>query len=99
VDLADKDGVTLLSSAAINGRTNMARLLIARGAHVNAVDQHGMTPLLYAASIDYGDSGMVDLLIQSGADVKAKTKEHLTASDLARKYGQANLVKSLDRIR
>src|SRR5579883_245141 len=97
VDFRDGDGVTLLELAVINGRTNIARLLISRGANVNAVDKRGMTPLLYAASIDYGDSGMLDLLIQSGADIKARTPERLTALDLARKYGQANLVKSLER--
>jgi len=95
VDMADDTGVTLLDTAVIGGRTNIARLLIAHRANVNAVDKNGMTPLLYAASIDFGDSEMVDLLIQSGASTKARTKENLTASDLARKYGQANLLAAL----
>jgi ankyrin repeat protein len=97
VDFTDGDGVTLLGLAVINGRTNIAKLLISRGANVNAVDKNGMTPLLYAASIDFGDSAMVDLLIKAGADTKARSKEKLTALDLARKYGQANLTKSLER--
>jgi ankyrin repeat protein len=96
-DYLDSDGLTLLDRAVINDRVNVARLLIARGANVNAVDKLGMTPLLYAASIDFGDSSMVDLLIKSGAKTTARTKENLTALDLARKYGQANLIKSLAR--
>src|SRR5579872_696215 len=64
VDHADDGGVTLLDLAVINGRTNIARLLISRGANVNAVDKQGMTPLLYAASIDFGDHSMIDLLIK-----------------------------------
>ncbi|HYL36376.1 MAG TPA: ankyrin repeat domain-containing protein [Bryobacteraceae bacterium] len=97
VDLTDKDGVTLLDLAVINGRVEMARLFISRGANVNALDHNGMTPLLYAASIDFGDSAMVDLLIKSGANGKTRSKDRLAALDLARKYNNANLVKSLER--
>ena len=97
LDLPDPDGVTLLDMAVINGRTAIAELLISRGANVNAVSKHGMTPLLYAASIDFGDSAMVDLLLKSGAKTKARSKEGLTALELARKYNQANLLKSLER--
>jgi ankyrin repeat protein len=97
VDLTDGDGVTLLDLAVINGRPGIARLLISRGANVNAVDKYGMTPLLYAASVDFGDSSLVDLLIKSGANTKARSKDRLTALDLAHKYGQTNLIKSLER--
>ena len=97
VDLADEGGVTLLDQAVINGRPEIARLLISRGANVNAVDKLGMTPLLYAASIDFGDSSMIDLLIKSGANTKARSKENLTALDLARKYGEMDLVARLSR--
>jgi ankyrin repeat protein len=96
VDEADNDGITALSWAAIAGRANMARLLIERGADVNHADKNGMTPLLYAASIDFGDSAVVDLLLKSGAQASARTKEGLTALDLARKYQHAHLIASLD---
>jgi ankyrin repeat protein len=99
VDEADDDGITVLSWAAISNRLNMARLLIQRGADVNHVDKKGMTPLLYAASIDFGDSAMVDLLLKSGARTSARTKEGLTALDLARKYNHAHLLPSLERLR
>jgi ankyrin repeat protein len=96
VDEADADGITLLSWAAIANRVEMARLLIQRGADVNHVDKKGMTPLLYAASIDFGDSAMIDLLVQSGARTSARTKEGLTALDLARKYQNTHLLASLE---
>jgi len=96
VELADDSGFTLLDSAIIANRVDVARLLIARGANVNAVDQNGMTPLLYAASIDYGDSAMIDLLVKSGADRAAKSKDGLTAVELARKYEHVHVVKSLE---
>jgi ankyrin repeat protein len=96
VDEADDDGITVLSWAAIANRVEMARLLIKRGADVNHVDKKGMTPLLYAASIDFGDSAMIDVLIQSGARTSARTKEGLTALDLARKYNHTHLLASLE---
>ena len=99
VDEADDDGITILSWAAIANRMDMARLLIQRGADVNHVDKKGMTPLLYAASIDFGDSAMIDLLLKSGARADARTKEGLTALDLARKYKHAHLLASLEQPR
>jgi len=96
VDEADDDGITILSWAAIANRVGIARLLIRRGADVNHVDKKGMTPLLYAASIDFGDSAMIDLLLTSGARTSARTREGLTALDLARKYKHSDLLASLE---
>ena len=95
VDEADNDGITILGWAAIANRVDMARLLIERGADVNHVDKRGMTPLLYAASIDFGATAMIDLLLKSGARGSARTKEGLTALDLARKYNHTHLLASL----
>lgn len=74
-------------------------MLIERGAEVNHVDKKGMTPLLYAASIDFSDSGMIDLLVNSGARTNARTKEGLTALDLAKKYKHIRLLAGLERLR
>ena len=95
VDEADPDGITILGWAAISNRVDMARLLIERGADVNHVDKKSMTPLLYAASVDFGDSAMIDLLLKSGARPGARTKEGLTALELARRYNHTHLVASL----
>ena len=88
--MPDDSGFTLLDTAIIANRIDAARLLIARGANVNAVDKNGMTPLLYAASVDYGDCAMIDLLLKSGAKEKSK------ALDLAVKYEHKHLLKSLE---
>ena len=97
VDEPGDEDITLIAWAAITNRTENARLLIQRGANVNHVDKKGMTPLLYAASIDFGDSTMIDLLLKAGADPKARTKEGLTALDLARKYKHTHLIAALSR--
>lgn len=94
-DETDNDGISLLGWAAISNQVDNARLLIQRGADVNHVDKKGMTPLLYAASIDFSDSAMIELLLKSGARADARTKEGLTAADLARKYQHTHLSASL----
>jgi len=73
--------------------------LIQRGADVNHIDKKGMTPLLYAASIDFSDASMIDLLLRSGAKPGMRTKEGLTALDLARKYNHVRLRASLEALR
>jgi ankyrin repeat protein len=96
VDQPDDDGITPLGWAAISNRVEMARLLIQRGADVNHVDKKGMTPLLYAASIDFSDGSLIDLLLRSGAKPGARTKEGLTALDLARQYQHTQLLARLE---
>ena len=86
VNAGVRANLTALDRAVLANYVDIARMLIQRGADVNHVDDVGMTPLLYAASIDYGDPAMIDLLIKSGARPNARTREGLTALDLARKY-------------
>jgi ankyrin repeat protein len=81
--------------AVLNNRVDIARLLISRGAAVNHVDNLGTTPLLYAASIDFGDSDMIELLLKSGARADARRRDGLTALDLARRYEHAHLLTAL----
>ena len=52
-------------------RVRLVRLLIKAGAHVNARDSDGKTPLMYAVGIWGGDLAVVEMLIVAGADVAA----------------------------
>ena len=54
----------------------IAELLIAKGADVDAMDMQGMTPLNMAASA--GHAGIAELLISKGANVNAKDNHGLT---------------------
>ncbi len=88
VDEMDSDsGVTTLGWAVFKNDLEQARFLISKKADVNHIDKLGYTPLEWAASVDYGDSAMVELLLRSGAKTQPKTKEGLTALDLASKHG------------
>jgi ankyrin repeat protein len=95
-DEPERSGLTLLDRAVLGNQVEVARLLIARGADVNHADKIGFTPLLYAASIDFGDSAMIDLLLKSGARADVRTKDGQTALDLARKYKHSHLIVSLE---
>ena len=95
IDEPDGSDTTPLERAVLGNQMEIAQLLIAHGANVNHVGKTGMTPLLYAASIDFGDSAMIDLLLKSGARPDAMTKEGLSALDLAKKYNHAHLLASL----
>jgi ankyrin repeat protein len=99
LEFADGNGITMLGRAALNYEVGMAKALIERGANVNVVDKQGMTPLLWAASMDFGDPAMIELLLKSGARADAKNKDGLTALDLARKYGHAEVIPALTKAR
>jgi ankyrin repeat protein len=66
-------GSTLVHKATSNDHKEVAELLIAKGADVNAKDVKGQTPL--HAAVTFGWKDMVELLIAKGADVNAKDSE------------------------
>jgi len=60
-----KFGLTPLHLAAINGQRNIAEMLIARGAGLNARDKSGHTPLSWA--MEKNQPALVELLKHHGA--------------------------------
>ncbi len=82
----DPDGMTALDWAVVAHQTKAVKALIAAGADVNAVDHFGYTPLMYAATIDYGDSSTVTELLKAGADPNLRDKKGETALAHARDY-------------
>jgi ankyrin repeat protein len=56
-----------------------------------------MTPLLWAANIDFGDTAMIDLLLRSGAKTDVRNRDGLTPLELARTHGHANLIPALTK--
>jgi N-acyl-D-amino-acid deacylase len=88
--------VSLLSSAAMENDLPTAKTLIELGAEVNKVDSMGMTPLLHAASVDFGDTAMVELLLKAGANPQVRSKTQQNAVQLATRYGHLNIARLLE---
>ena len=49
------------------------------------MDRNGYTPLMYAATIDFGDTGVIEALLAAGADRTARDLDGRTALDQARR--------------
>jgi hypothetical protein len=64
--------------ASMHGRTEILKLLLARGTDVNCKDSHGNTALI-GACIEYSRPEVVALLLERGADVNAATEHGATA--------------------
>ena len=72
VESSNSDGQTALMVVARGGNTAAAKLLIERGANVNAREQRkGQTALMWAVAQSH--PAMVDLLIASGAEIDARS--------------------------
>jgi len=99
VDFADGNGITMLGRTVLNNDLPMARMMIARGADVDHVDKLGMTPLLWASAIDFGDSDMIALLLESGARTDVRNKDGLTPAELARAHGNVELARAIENPR
>lgn len=76
----DEDG-TPLHFAVRRGKLDMMRLLISRGADVNAKNTRENSPLFLAIEYFMGDAKPLDLmklLLDSGADIQARGELHMT---------------------
>jgi len=80
-----------LFEACEKGDINLAKLLIAKGAKVNAQDKDGLSPLILACHIENID--LAKLLIAKGANVNAKDNNNLSPLMHALYMKQTNLVK------
>jgi hypothetical protein len=90
-DVQASNGQSALGAAAAAGQTTTARLLIARGAHVDSRTRLTFdTPLTEAAQMNQLD--MVRLLLDRGADVNARDVMDRTALDWARENSNADMV-------
>lgn len=89
----NRDGWTPLHYAVSGPSLAVARLLLERGAWVDARAPTGATPLMTAAQ--HGSEEAVMLLLQRGADRNLRDLKDRTAADLARSVGRENLARHL----
>lgn len=77
--LMESSGVNLLHWATITGRASVIPLLAKAGVPLNETDKAGFTPLMYAATIDFGNTAALRALLSAGADQTIKNPEGLDA--------------------
>ena len=92
----NKSGWTPLHYAATGPEPRLVRLLIDRGAELNARSPNGTTPLMMAAQ--YGSEDSVNLLLERGADPKLRSDLKLSVVDFALKAGRNVLAAKLDAL-
>ncbi|MGB2863329.1 MAG: ankyrin repeat domain-containing protein, partial [Sedimentisphaerales bacterium] len=86
------NGTTPLDRAVVAGLKDIAELLIAKGADVNAKDNWDWTPLHSAV---YGNKDIVELLISEGANVNARDGASRTPLWYAKDKGNTEIVELL----
>ena len=82
VNQADKNKWTALHWSSFKGEYSKCFDLISRGADVNLPDEHGFSPLFVAARRGHLD--IIQLLLESGADVHRRNYEGKTAINMAK---------------
>jgi ankyrin repeat protein len=89
--------LTPLHLAAQNNRREVVRLLLSKGAQIEAKEKFNSTPLLLASSS--GSFASLELLISSGASLDARNLEGATALHLAAHKGGLDVCKALLKAR
>ncbi len=89
----DSGHTALIIAANSDGTSDVAKLLVSRGAKVNATALSGFTPL-HSATFS-GDPGLIELLLEKGADARAKNRVGWTALHGAAMMGNLRMVRAL----
>jgi hypothetical protein len=90
-------GMYPLHAAAYSENFEVARILIGYDpAYINAKDEHGQTPLLWASEgSNFKDGSVVRLLLEHGADINAQSRRGWTPLHAASCYGALEVVRLL----
>ncbi|HJQ22347.1 MAG TPA: ankyrin repeat domain-containing protein [Blastocatellia bacterium] len=96
VNMPLKDGKTLLMLAAIDGKPEIIRRLLERGADVNAQEEtHQWTALTY--TIWTGNEKGAEVLLEGGADINLKDKSGRGAFENAIATKNSNIIRLIKR--
>ncbi|KAM8976483.1 M-phase phosphoprotein 8 [Pelodytes ibericus] len=93
LDQEDSSGMTLVMMAAAAGQDDLLRLLLKKGAKINARQKNGTTALIHAAEKNYLTT--VALLLEAGAYVNMQQATGETALMKACKRGNSDIVRLL----
>lgn len=94
---SSQNGRFALNWAAINDRGQVVRMLIERGAAVNAQTRSGFTALHHAA--ETGSLSAAQALLNANADSTLRNANGKTAAEIARENGHPDVAQLLERAR
>lgn len=86
VGILASSGINLLHWAAITDRASIVPVLVEAHVPINTMDDNGFTPLMYAATIDFGDTDVLKALLKAGADKTIRNYEGRTPLAQARRH-------------
>jgi ankyrin repeat protein len=90
-DIVDHNGINLLHWAAITDRPSVIPALVEAHVPIDATDDYGFTPLMYAATIDFGDTAVLSALLKAGADRTIRNDDQRTPLEQARHFKHARM--------
>ena len=94
VNAMNNEGVTALMCASSQGHTEIVRMLLEKGAKVNATNDDGGETALMIASAN-GRADVVSLLLENGANLNATNDYGETALVIASENGRADVLSLL----
>ncbi|KAH9159508.1 hypothetical protein LEN26_002306 [Aphanomyces euteiches] len=83
VNAVNKNGETCLHWASHEGHLDVMKELIDQGAIVDAVNNKGWTPLYVSIKSEHSNERVAQLLLDSGADIRLRTKDGHNARALS----------------
>ena len=93
--ITEPSGVNLLHWATITNRAPVVPILAEAGVPLNDTDDAGFTPLMYAATVDMGETAVAQALLAAGADRRVRNPAGRTPLAQARHYGHRQLAEIL----
>lgn len=112
VNASDKEGWTPLSECGLRGKSEIADILLAHGAHVDATPgpddpasstnpdlkgQHTRTPLVLCGEWSWNED-LIVMLIERGADLEAKNWNGQTMAELAHETGRERVIRTIESV-
>jgi ankyrin repeat protein len=85
----NKDGWGPLHYASSTGKLDVAQILVANGAKVNALSPSETTPLMM--SVSSGNDHLIKFLLDNGADLRMRNHQGYSAIDIAELFGKDDI--------
>lgn len=91
----ESTGINLMHWATITNRAEVIPVLAAAKVPLDDVDDNGYTPLMYAATIDFGDTKTLEALLAAGADAQIKDYKNRGPLQQARRLKHTAIERAL----